>query len=395
MLAHLQYALNQEQVDYLLYLEMCVTSMFVTTKVICCIMGKPKIKKSVKRSLHYANRVINRLSQEVETMLWKYILATPFSTRKRRRRRSSRYPDSQQKHSTKRRRFKLPKFWQGQRKVLLKRYGTRSHFLHKLKRMKPPKARNRKYRERPITMSSLTSQDDQAKIVTWDSDSFVIGIDQHTSSPISNDKRHFVQLENTTAKVVGADGVPRGIAAGKGTLQWLVEDDEGVVHRWKIPNAYYIPDCPKCLLPPQFFAKYGNTNREKSQCLQLWDRTVLKWGPNGEFTKTIWLSHDRAVPDMTSAASTKTYSAYSTMLDVKTQVESFEVSIPHLIEDYESDQDTTNETSNKDIDEDTIVPINPQLRGEGSVDNEKTHDKNLTDLVDMSTFTNPSTPHVI
>ena len=71
------------------------------------------------------------------------------------------------------------------------------------------------------------------------------------------------------------------------------------------------------------------------------------------------------------------------------------MSIPHLIEDYESDQDTTNETSNKDIDEDTIVPINPQLRGEDSVDNEKTHDKNLTDLVDMSTFTNPSTPHVI
>ena len=182
--------------------------------------------------------------------------------------------------------------------------------------MKKIQCRRRKYSKCLMAMSSSSPQDHVEKPLTWDSDSFVIGIDQHTSAPISNDKRHFLELQDTSAKVVGVDGVPRGIVAGKGKLVWYVEDDAGIVHKWIIPNAYYIPDCPKCLLPPQFFAKYGNTNKEKTQCLQLWNRTVLKWGPNGEFTKTIWLGHNKDVPDMMSAASLRTYTEYSNFVYV-------------------------------------------------------------------------------
>ena len=335
MLPYIQYTLNQAQVTYLFYLATSITTMLAVTKAMRHLMGKSKVKKATNKLLKRAQRITTRFSQEVETNLWKYLLATPFSARKRRQE-SSRRHGNQQENSAKRRKVHLPKLWLGSRKVLVHRYGSRSHFLHKLKRMKPPKTRKRKYYESLITMSSIKSPDDQDKMVTWDTDSFVIGIDQHTSAPISNDKRHFIQLEETTAKVVGVDGVPRGIAAGKGKLQWLVEDDNGVVHKWIIPNAYFIPNCPKCLLPPQYFAKYGNTNKEKTQCLQLWNRTVLRWGPNGEYVKTIWLGHDRSVPDMMSAASTNEYSAYTKVLDKHFDVESFEVSIPHIIEDDES-----------------------------------------------------------
>ena len=120
-------------------------------------------------------------------------------------------------------------------------------------------------------MSSTASQETEDKIHLWDSNSFVIGIDQHTSASISNDKQHFIDLKESTAKVVGVNGVPRGIAAGKGTLVWFVENDEGITHKWVILNAYYIQSCPKYLLPSQFFAKHKNTNKEKTQCLQLWN----------------------------------------------------------------------------------------------------------------------------
>ena len=390
-----QYCLKLDQIVYVFYLVLCVASMFVITKVTQFVLGMPKVKKTTRRTIKNTQAKFNRIIQVVERKIWSW-LETPFShrqNRKKRRHKERKY--NEPKGSRRRFKPKIPRLWQANMNIKPKRYGPRSHFIKQLAKLKPPKCRIGHYATTIATMAARNTHDSQEGVLSWDSDSFTIGIDQHTSSPISNDKNHFINLQNTTAKVVGVDGVPRGIAAGKGTLQWLVEDDEGVVHKWKIPNAYYIPDCPKCLLPPQFFAKYGNTNREKTQCLQLWDRTVLKWGPNGEFTKTIWLGHDRAVPDMTSAASTKTYSAYSNMLDIKSHVECFEVSIPHFIEDYESDQDTSNETSNKDIDEDTIVPINSQLRGEGSMVNEKTHDENLTDLVNKTTVVNQSAPHVI
>ena len=89
-----------------------------------------------------------------------------------------------------------------------------------------------------MAMSLSSSQDDEEKLLTWDSDSFVIGVDQHKSAPISNDKRHFVELQESNAKVIGMDGVPRVIAAGKGKLIWFIEDDEGIIQKWVIPNAY-------------------------------------------------------------------------------------------------------------------------------------------------------------
>ena len=88
----------------------------------------------------------------------------------------------------------------------------------------------------------------------FDSDSFIIGIDQGSSATISNNSKHFRSLSLVATKVIGVDGVLRGIAAGIGTVSWQVEDDNGKLHSIVIHNAYYIPKSPKCLLPPQHFA---------------------------------------------------------------------------------------------------------------------------------------------
>ena len=181
--------------------------------------------------------------------LWK-LLATPFHHRNRRKRGRSgaRYSQNYRDHRRKIK-VKLPRLLLDERKVELKRHGPRSHFLYYLAQMKPSTRRRRKYYNYLMAMSSSDSKDPDEQALSWDSDSFVIGIDQHTSAPISNDKRHFVEVQESNAKVVGVDGVPRGIAAGKGILIWFVEDDEGIIHKWVIPNAYYILNVPNASFP--------------------------------------------------------------------------------------------------------------------------------------------------
>ena len=223
--------------------------MFVITKVTQFVLGMPKVKKTIRRTFKNAKAEFNRITQVVERKIWSW-LETPFSYRQnRKKRRQEERKYNEPKGSRCRFKPKIPRLWQAKMKIKLKRYGPRSHFLSQLAKLKPPKSRSGHYATTIATMAARHTHDSQVGLLSWDSDSFTIGIDQHTSSPISNDKNHLIYLQNTTAKVVGVDGVPRGIAAGKGTLQWLVEDDEGVVHRWKIPNAYYNSRLPQVSSP--------------------------------------------------------------------------------------------------------------------------------------------------
>ena len=122
-----------------------------------------------------------------------------------------------------------------------------------------------RYLEGDIIMSCASSRDgEDERPLSWDSDSFVIGIDQHSSAAISNNKDHFTSYQPCTVNVVGVDGIPRGIASGKGTIEWWIEDDEGIPRKIRCEKAWYVPSCPKGLLPPQHFARYGNTHREKT-----------------------------------------------------------------------------------------------------------------------------------
>ena len=84
-----------------------------------------------------------------------------------------------------------------------------------------------------------------------DSDSFTIGIDNHTSTTISNISSHFVgKITLVKGKMVkGFGGVIQ--FKGEGGIVWKLEDDNGIVHTIKIKKALYVPESPPCLLSPQ------------------------------------------------------------------------------------------------------------------------------------------------
>jgi hypothetical protein len=99
-----------------------------------------------------------------------------------------------------------------------------------------------------------------ASDVRFDSDSFAVGVDNHASRCMGNNKRLFDNLVLArSAQRIG--GISKGLSIqGKGTLVLNINDDTGRTHRIKIPNSLYLPGLKMCLLLPQHWAQEAGDN---------------------------------------------------------------------------------------------------------------------------------------
>jgi hypothetical protein len=88
----------------------------------------------------------------------------------------------------------------------------------------------------------------------FDSDSFQIRIDNHASYCIANSPHLFDDL--ILLDVGKVDGINEGLAIlGKGTFKFNISDNDGRIHRIRIPNSLYLPKLQGCLLSPQHWAQ--------------------------------------------------------------------------------------------------------------------------------------------
>jgi hypothetical protein len=86
--------------------------------------------------------------------------------------------------------------------------------------------------------------------VCFDSDSIPVGVDNHTSCCLANQRRLFKNLRPFCSGCVG--GVEGGLEIkGQGILVLDVNNDNGKPHCLKIPNSLFLPDLRMCLLSPQ------------------------------------------------------------------------------------------------------------------------------------------------
>ena len=85
----------------------------------------------------------------------------------------------------------------------------------------------------------------------FDTSSFVIGVDSHSTKCISNDINHFTSPIRTCHQrsCKGFGGVSTPIK-GEGTLKWKYLDDDGVKQTLTIKDALYVPEADICLLSP-------------------------------------------------------------------------------------------------------------------------------------------------
>lgn len=152
-----------------------------------------------------------------------------------------------------------------------------------------------------------------------DTDSYPIGIDSYASrciSPHAEDFEDGSLRDLQQRKKVRPFGKGPGLKIAKiGTLLWEFQDDKGVVHRFRIYNALYVPNGAMRLLSPQHFAvnaahPYIDWDKENFTSTQHWNRNVLRWGANNEFRKTVHNSRNSNVPTFYTAPNLSSLDTY-------------------------------------------------------------------------------------
>jgi hypothetical protein len=80
-----------------------------------------------------------------------------------------------------------------------------------------------------------------ANRIVFDTESEPIGIDNRFTATMSHRIDDFISELIPTDKVVKGFAGSRTSNVMKGTIIWKWEDDEGKVHKFIIPNSYYVP----------------------------------------------------------------------------------------------------------------------------------------------------------
>ena len=141
------------------------------------------------------------------------------------------------------------------------------------------------------TVSSKFSS--QPHSYAFDSDSQIIGVDNHASRCMPNKRSDFITeikpAKNNKVRGAGGNLQIKGI----GTLRWRIQDDEGKHHEIYIKNALYITDLPISLLSPRHWSQQANDNASQKNgtwCATYDTHCVIHWDQQ-RYTKTV--QHDQ------------------------------------------------------------------------------------------------------
>jgi hypothetical protein len=118
----------------------------------------------------------------------------------------------------------------------------------------------------------------------YNTDSKLIRIDNCVSYSTSFDKNDFITLlKPVKQKVKGLGGVLEGLQTG--TIEWMVEDDEGMPYVIKLSGSLFVPNSPSRLLSPQHWAQ--TTSRDQPWCETYHDKVRLLWNGGEEKNRKI------------------------------------------------------------------------------------------------------------
>jgi hypothetical protein len=161
-----------------------------------------------------------------------------------------------------------------------------------------------------IAMSGRTSGAQELGDV-YDSDSFIIAVDNCCSRCITNNINDFVGTPiKVDVRVKGIGGSV--VATHKGTVKWNIEDDQGKIHSILIPNSYYNKESPYRLFSPQHFSQSADDHFPKQYgtwCGTYDDAIVLHWDQR-RYTRTIKLDAASNIGLFSSAPGFSHFSAF-------------------------------------------------------------------------------------
>jgi hypothetical protein len=249
------------------------------------------------------------------------------------------------------------------------------------------------------------SRRDRPQEAIFDSDSFVITVDNGASRSIGNNKAHFDSIEplgpNDPAAILGPSGEASPIK-GKGTLSWRIEDDDGIVHTIKLKDSLYVPSFTNCLLCTQHWSQVANDHfpkRDGTWQASYGNRYVMYWDQQ-RYKKTIEWNSKTNTGIFRSAAGAIDYRVYSAAVDADNEVEKHEhlcfqshSSDTHLISDDESDNDHSESIDDMPNERSTRNNNDKPSKREATADYNETREENLTDYFTEDSIKEPT--HVI
>jgi hypothetical protein len=155
--------------------------------------------------------------------------------------------------------------------------------------------------------------------VCFDSDSIPVGVDNHASGCLAQDKHLFKNLTHFCSGCVG--GIEGGLQIkGQGMLVLDINDDNGRPYWIKIPNSLYLPELKVCLLSPQHWAQEARDDYPLPNGTRMVNNArscSLIWG-QGQFRKTIPFNASTNTPIFYTSLRTSAYRAFvSTFMALK------------------------------------------------------------------------------
>ena len=129
-----------------------------------------------------------------------------------------------------------------------------------------------------------------ARKTVFDTDSRPLKIDNHASKSITNDIKDVLGRPDFDIKYK-ISGVGGDIDGYHCTVKWTIEDDNGVRHDIKLPNAIYSKDSPSRILSPQHWAQEAKDNTPNPRgtwCATYDDAIVLHWDQE-KYVRTVTL----------------------------------------------------------------------------------------------------------
>jgi hypothetical protein len=140
-----------------------------------------------------------------------------------------------------------------------------------------------------VAMTAAKSVD--TTLVMFDTDSYVIGVDNRATKSITNSLEDFIEPPDPiNRKCKGIGGIVTGLKIG--TIKWTILDDHGLAHDIFLPGSYYVPGAPTWLLSPQHWTQTADNHRPNPR--GTWSMTyedeIILWWDQRKYKRTLPLN---------------------------------------------------------------------------------------------------------
>jgi hypothetical protein len=169
----------------------------------------------------------------------------------------------------------------------------------------------------PTSFIALSSVVDHTRVVCFNS-AYPIKIDTHASRCMGNAPYLLEDLKVKVGEVGEVEGIKSGLdIKGVGTLKFKIKDNNGMMHKIKIPNSLYIPELKRCLLSPQHWVQEAKDNypRPKGTRMSQDDEIYYVYWDQAKYRNSIPYNPLTNVPILYDATLPCAYRAFITTFE--------------------------------------------------------------------------------